>query len=434
MVDRDIMEKIEAPLNHLLRNSVDHGIESPEERKKAGKPAEGTIKLRAIHNSGMLSIIVEDDGKGVDLDSLKNKIITKGMASKQMVIKMSESELLDFMFLPSFSTRDDVTEVSGRGVGLDVVHSVVQEMRGVIRTTSMPGQGIRFQLQLPLTLSVIRALLVNICNEPYAFPLARIDHTLRLHKDNIKMLEGHQYFTLDNTHIGIISAKKVLELEGEEPEQGDEVSIVIIGEKLNRYAIVVDKFLGERSMVVQKIDPALGKIRDIGTAAILDDGTPTLIVDADDMIRSIELYVSDGNIANINQQNNDDNPSNKKRILIVDDSITVREVERNMLESRGYNVEVAVDGIDGWNAVRTNKYDLVISDIDMPRMNGFEFVENIKSDKELNKIPVMIVSYKDREEDRLHGLEVGADYYLTKGSFQDEALLEAVEELIGAAT
>ena len=434
MVDRDIMEKIEAPLNHLLRNSVDHGIESPEEREKAGKPAEGTIKLKAMHNSGMLSILVEDDGKGVDLDSLKNKIITKGMASKQMVRKMSESELLDFMFLPSFSTRDNVTEISGRGVGLDVVHSVVQEMRGVIRTTSTPGKGIRFQLQLPLTLSVIRALLVNICNEPYAFPLARIDHTLRLHKDNIKTLEGRQYFMLDNEHIGIVSAKQVLELEAEEPEQGDEVSIVIIGEKLNRYAMVVDKFLGERSMVVQKIDPALGKIHGVGAAAILDDGTPALIVDADDMVRSIELYTSGGHVVNINSQTKDDNPENKKRVLIVDDSITVREVERNMLESRGYSVEVAVDGVDGWNAVRSKEYDLVISDIDMPRMNGFEFVENIKSDKVLNKIPVMIVSYKDREEDRLHGLEVGADYYLTKGSFQDETLLEAVEDLIGTAT
>lgn len=434
MVDRDIMEKIEAPLNHLLRNSVDHGIESPEERKKAGKPAEGTIKLKATHNSGMLSIIVEDDGKGVALDTLKNKIIMKGMASEQMVDKMSEPELLDFMFLPRFSTRDSVTEVSGRGVGLDVVHSVVHEMRGVIRTTSIPGQGIRFQLQLPLTLSVIRALLVDICGEPYALPLARIDRTLKLNKDHIEVLEGRQYFTLDNAHIGIVSAKQVLELDGEEPEEDDEVSIVIIGEKLNRYAIVVDQFLGERSMVVQKIDPMIGKIRDIGTAAILDDGTPTLIIDADDMIRSIDLFISGGRVANVNKQKQDDGSGNRKRVLVVDDSITVREVERNMLEARGYNVEVAVDGIDGWNAVRTKEYDLVISDVDMPRMNGFEFVEHIKADKSLNNIPVMIVSYKDREEDRLRGLEAGADYYLTKGSFQDETLLEAVEDLIGKAT
>ncbi|MDH5436572.1 MAG: hybrid sensor histidine kinase/response regulator, partial [Gammaproteobacteria bacterium] len=433
MVDRDILEKIEAPLNHLLRNSVDHGIELPEEREKSGKPAEGTIKLTAKHSSGMLSIIVEDDGKGVNIDVLKNKIIAKNMASEQMVNKMSESELLDFMFLPSFSTRDSVTEVSGRGVGLDVVHSVVQEMRGVIRTTSTPGQGIRFQLQLPLTLSIIRALLVDICNEPYAFPLARIDRTIKLHKDNIEVLEGRQYFTLDNAHIGIVSAKQVLEINGDSPEQQEEMSVVIIGEKLNRYAIVVDQFLGERSMVVQKIDPILGKIRDIGSAAILDDGTPALIVDVDDMIRSIDLFVSGGRVANVDKSQLDANHAVRKRILVVDDSITVREVERNMLETRGYQVEVAVDGMDGWNAVRTKDYDLVISDIDMPRMNGFEFVEHIKSDHSLNEIPVMIVSYKDREEDRLRGLEVGADYYLTKGSFQDETLLDAVEDLIGKA-
>ena len=433
MVDRDILEKIEAPLNHLLRNSVDHGIESPEERVKSGKPAEGTIKLTAKHSSGMLSITVEDDGKGVDIDVLKNKILTKGMASEQMVNKMSEPELLDFMFLPSFSTRDNVTEVSGRGVGLDVVHSVVQGMRGVIRTTSTPGQGIRFQLQLPLTLSIIRALLVDICDEPYAFPLARIDRTIKLHKDNIEVLEGRQYFTLDNAHIGIVSAKQVLEINTDQEEQDDEMSVVIIGEKLNRYAIVVDQFLGERSMVVQKIDPVLGKIRDIGSAAILDDGTPALIIDVDDLIRSIDLFVTGGRVANIDKTQIDNNNVVRKRILVVDDSITVREVERNMLETRGYHVEVAVDGMDGWNAVRTKDYDLVISDIDMPRMNGFEFVEHIKSDHALNEIPIMIVSYKDREEDRLRGLEVGADYYLTKGSFQDETLLDAVEDLIGKA-
>ena len=433
MVDRDILEKIEAPLNHLLRNSVDHGIEAPEVRKQLGKPEEGTIRLEAIHSSGMLSIIVEDDGAGVDVDKLKEKIIKKGMVSEQMANKLSEQELLEFLFLPSFSTRDNVTEVSGRGVGLDVVHSVVQEIRGVIRTTTKPGEGIRFQLQLPLTLSVIRALLVDISGEPYAFPLARIDRTLKLHKSNIEVLEGRQYFTLENHHIGIVSAEQILDLNESTSSHGDEMSVVIIGEKLNRYAIVVDQFLGERSMVVQKIDARLGKIRDIGSAAILDDGTPALIVDVDDMIRSIDLYISGGRVANIDNQKLELKKDNVKRILIVDDSITVREVERNMLEARGYNVEVAVDGMDGWNAVRTNDYDLVISDIDMPRMNGFEFVEHIKSDHALNALPVMIVSYKDREEDRLRGLEVGADYYLTKGSFQDETLLDAVEDLIGKA-
>jgi len=189
-VDRDILEKIEAPLNHLLRNAIDHGIEDPALRRQAGKPEQATLCLEAKHSSGMLSISVKDDGQGIDLQNLRKKIVNKKMVSKKMAADMMESELMEFLFLPGFSTRDRVTEISGRGVGLDVVHSVVQEMRGVVRATSEPGKGVRFHMQLPLTLSVIRALLVEIAGEPYAFPLARIEHTLKLPRDNIDLLEG----------------------------------------------------------------------------------------------------------------------------------------------------------------------------------------------------------------------------------------------------
>jgi len=431
-VDRDILERIEAPLNHLLRNAIDHGIEMPEQRERLGKPAEGTIRLEAMHSSGMLSIIVQDDGRGVDLDKLRKKIVNRNLVSFDMAASLSDVELLEFLFLPNFSTRDNVTEVSGRGVGLDVVQSVVQDMRGVIHTSSKPGQGIRFHLQLPLTLSVIRALLVEIAGEPYAFPLARIERTLKLPKQSIEQLEGRQYFTLNNQHLGIVSAHQVLNL-GDVPPQDDELAVVVIGERLNRYGVVVDRFLGERSLVVQVLDPRLGKINDISSGAILDDGAPTLIIDVDDMVRSTDLLVSGGRLAGVKQAAGQAKAQSSKRILVVDDSITVREVERNMLAAKGYEVEVAVDGMDGWNAVRTGSYDLVISDIDMPRMNGFEFVGMIKQDKQLKALPVMIVSYKDREEDRMRGLEAGADYYLTKGSFHDETLLDAVEDLIGKA-
>lgn len=431
-VDRDILEKVEAPLNHLLRNALDHGVDTPEERRAAGKPAQATIILEAMHNSGMLSITVSDDGRGVDLERLRGRVVKKGLVTAEMAPQLSDAELLEFLFLPSFSTRDQVTETSGRGVGLDVVHSVMQEMRGVIRTSTQLGKGTRFQMQLPLTLSVIRALLVEIAGEIYAFPLARIDHTLKLDKQAIELVEGRQYFTLNGQHIGIVTANQVLELD-DAPHDKDTLSVIVIGDRNHRFGLIVDRFMGERNLVVRPLDPRLGKVPDISAAAFMEDGTPALIVDVDDLLRSIEILVNGGRLNKVSQGVEQETSRGAKRVLVVDDSITIREVERNMLQTRGYDVDVAVDGMDGWNAVRTGRYDLVISDIDMPRMNGIEFVSHIKQDPRLKNIPVMIVSYKDREEDRNRGLEAGADYYITKGSFHDETLLDAVADLIGAA-
>ncbi len=430
-VDRDILERIEAPLNHLLRNALDHGIETPKERRHAGKPETATLKLTALHNSGMLSVHVQDDGRGVDLQRLRSRIISKGMVSEAMASDLSESELLEFLFLPGFSTREQVTEFSGRGVGLDVVHSTVQQMRGVVRAASEFGKGTDFHLQLPLTLSIIRALLVEIGGEPYAIPLARIDRTLKLDTTQLESLEGRQYFTLGNQHIGLVFAGQVLGCDGR-TQRSNTLPVVVLGERLQRSGLVVDRFVGERSLVVHPLDPRLGKVQDISAASLLEDGAPCLIIDVDDMLRSIDILIAGGRLNRI-EDRSDGVETRGKRILVVDDSITVREVERNMLAARGYKVDVAVDGMDGWNAIRMEDYDLVISDIDMPRMNGFEFVRLIKQDERLGRTPVMIVSYKDREEDRQRGLQVGADYYLTKGSFHDETLIEAVVDLIGTA-
>jgi len=428
-VDRDILEKIESPLNHIIRNSIDHGIELPAERESQKKPRKATIKLDAIHSLGMLSITISDDGRGVDTDKLKNTIVEKKMVTKEMAKNLSQSELLDFLFLPGFSTKNNVTEISGRGVGLDVVHSVIQEMRGQIRASSVPGKGMRIQLLLPLTLSVMRSLLVQISGQPYAFPLARIERILTVDKSTLKIMNDQQYLTLEDRHIGLVEASQVLELRNSS-ETSDCYSVIIVGDRTKEYGIVVEEFLGERDLAVHRLDGRLGKIKDISAGALMEDGTPLLIVDVDDLIRSIDVLVSGERLRQLNKQQQQAS-SSKKRILVVDDSITVREVERNLLESRGYEVDVAVDGMDGWNTVRNTDYDLVISDIDMPRMNGFEFVGMIKNDPNLKSIPVMIVSYKDREEDREKGLRVGADYYLTKGSFHDESLIDAVQDLIG---
>jgi two-component system sensor histidine kinase and response regulator WspE len=430
-VDRDILERLEAPLNHLLRNALDHGIETPAVRTDAGKPETATLRLTASHSAGMLSIHVKDDGAGVEMEHLRERIVTRNLVSDVMSRDLSNAELLEFLFLPGFSTREQVTEISGRGVGLDVVHSTVQQMRGIVHAESRHGKGTGFHLQLPLTLSIIRALLVEIGGEPYAIPLARIDRTLKLDTSQIESLEGRQYFTLINQHVGLVFASQVLGCSRAQ-ESNNTLPIVVLGERLQRSGLVVDRFIGERNLVVHTLDNRLGKVQDISAASLLENGDPCLIIDVDDMLRSIDILIAGGRLNRIHDKH-EEIEMHSKRILVVDDSITVREVERNMLASRGYHVDVAVDGMDGWNAIRMGDYDLVISDIDMPRMNGFEFVGLIKQDERLSNTPVMIVSYKDREEDRQRGLDVGADYYLTKGSFHDETLIEAVVDLIGTA-
>jgi two-component system sensor histidine kinase and response regulator WspE len=428
-VDRDILEKIEAPLSHLLRNAVDHGLETPEERKAAGKPEEGLVTLEARHVAGMLNVSVSDDGRGMDPENIRTKVVQKGLVKEEMAAALTRSELYEFLFLPGFSTSNQVTEISGRGVGLDVVFSMAQEVGGLVRVDSEKDRRTTFILQLPLTLSVLRTLIVEVEGEPYALPLSRIDRLLQVSRDDLQVLEDRQFCASDGEHVGIVTCRQLFQLPPAE-EAGRVIHIVVISDRLNRYGLVVDRFRGEETVVVRPLDPRLGKTPNIHAAAVLQDGAPALILDADDLVRAIHQLLSQGKPGKIGSGGKYA-VTEKKRILVVDDSLTVREVERKLLEKEGYHVTVAVDGMDGWNAMQTADFDLLITDIDMPRMNGIELVRKVKDHNRLRSLPVMIVSYKDSEEDRLQGLDAGANYYLTKGSFHDETLLVAVKDLIG---
>ena len=431
-VDRDVLEKLEAPLIHLLRNAVDHGIETPEQRLLAGKPAEGLIRLRISHQAGLLVLELSDDGAGVDLERLRRTIVERQLSTELTVAQLSEEELLSFLFLPGFSLRDTVTEVSGRGVGLDAVQHMVRLLRGAIVLEHTPQHGSRFHLEVPLTLSVVRSLVVEVADEAYAFPLAHIERMRDVHPDDIVQLEGRQHFWHEGRHVGLVAASQLLQRP---PSQSDDetLKVVVIRERDAVYGVAVERFVGERTLVVLPLDPRLGKVQDISAGALLDDGSPVLIVDVEDMLRSVDKLLNTGRLERIDRRNRHTAELTRKRILVVDDSLTVRELQRKLLLNRGYEVAVAVDGMDGWNALRAEHFDLLITDIDMPRMDGIELVTLLRRDSRLQSMPVMVVSYKDREEDRRRGLDAGADYYLAKASFHDDALLDAVVELIGAA-
>jgi len=432
-VDRDILEQLDAPLAHLLRNAVDHGIEPPEVRRAAGKPEEGRVSLHARHNAGRLVIEIFDDGAGVDFDALREAIVRRSLAQPETAARMSETELLEFLLLPGFSLRETVSHVSGRGVGLDAVQDMVRAVRGSLRLSQQPGSGLHFHLELPLTLSVVRTLLVEVAGEAYAFPLGHVMRAVAVRRDEIEQVEQHQHFRHDGRPVGLVSAAQLLQRPETATPDADTVPVVIIGEQDRVYGIAVDRLLGERMLVVQPLAQALGKIKDIAAGSLTDDGTPVLIFDVEDMLRSVEKLVSDGRIERVRQAGAGTADVRRKRVLVVDDSLTVRELERKLLAGRGYDVAVAVDGMDGWNVLRAEPFDLVITDVDMPRMDGIELVTRIREEPRLRQLPVMIVSYKDREQDRERGLQAGADYYLAKGSFHDTALLDAVLDLIGEA-
>ncbi|MEY2714410.1 MAG: Gliding motility regulatory protein [Planctomycetota bacterium] len=427
-VDRDILARLDAPLNHLLRNALDHGVEMPDERRARGKNPQAVLRVEARHHAGMLQVRVSDDGRGIDLDALRERIVRRALASQEMAQSMDRQELLEFLFLPGFSTAKQVTEISGRGVGLDVVQTTAREIGGTARIETALGKGTVFELELPITLSVIRALLVDIAGETLAFPLARIERVVQPDASALLAVEGRTQFLLEGVSVGVIDSVALLGLGAARAQRARE-SIVVLGSGEERYGIAVDGFEGEEDLVVRALDERLGKVPHLSAAAVRENGEPVLILDTEDVLQSVRQALGQGTLRGARRALSA-SAGPALRALVVDDSATVREVERQLLVRMGFEVETAVDGMDGWNVLRAGRFDLIVSDIDMPRMNGIEFVRTLRADPRFATIPVIVVSYKDREEDRLAGMQAGATAYLTKGSFQDSTFGDTVRDLV----
>lgn len=429
-VDREILRQLEAPLGHLVRNAIDHGIETPDERVAAGKPRHATLWVEARHHAGSLVVEVREDGRGIDRDALRARIASKQLASPEVLASVDDAELFAFLFLPGFSTAAQVTDISGRGVGLDVVQSMAHAVGGSVEVASSP-RGTSFSLRLPVTLSIVRAAVISIAGETYALALARLERIDRIPRTEITTIEGRPTANIRGDTVGLVHATDLLELKPlASSSLSDDLAIVSLQAGTRTVGLIVDAFLGEEDLVVRALDARLGDVAHVDAASIRENGDLLLILDASDLVQSTLQLLETGRLRG------DDGRSlatarRQKRILVVEDSITVREVERQMLVRAGYFVDTAVDGVDGWNAVQKQSYDLIVSDVDMPRMTGIELVRRLRADRRFERVPVVIVSYKDREEDRLAGLEVGASAYLTKGSFQDQSFLRTVADLVG---
>ncbi|MEB3266109.1 MAG: response regulator [Cyanobacteriota bacterium] len=429
LVDRDILQRLEAPLIHLLRNAVDHGIEPPAERLARGKPERGTIRLEALHRGGMLAVSLSDDGGGVDGAVVRARLVSDGRCTVEEAEALAPADLLAALEQPGFSTAATVTEVSGRGVGLDAVRAMVQEVGGSLRFSSRPGEGSTVQLQLPLTLSVVRTLLVEIGGEPYAFPLARLDQIVALEAEGIQRNEGREFAMIDGTAIGLIAARQLLGLPPV-TVASPVLPVVVISDAERVVGVVVDRHLGEQDLVVRPLDPRLGKVACISAAALMGDGQPILIVDTVELMHSIDGVLKAGQPLQPSQ------PAvcgGAQQVLVVDDSRVALDLQTRLLRSAGYRVAQASGGSEALALLRAGGIDLLVTDVEMPEIDGIALIEALRQDQRLAELPVVICSSRGSEDDRLRGMEAGADYYLGKHDFQGEALVDAAHQLIGPA-
>jgi two-component system, chemotaxis family, sensor histidine kinase and response regulator WspE len=420
-VDRDILERLEAPISHLITNAIDHGIETPAERAAQGKPPEARLHVHARHENGRLVVSVQDDGRGIDSGELRERVVHRGLVTLETAAGLSDAELLEFIFLPGFSTRDSVNAVSGRGVGLNVVQSMVQEAGGSVVVLSEPRAGTTFRLTLPVTRSVIRVLRIQVEGEMYAVPLVRIDRVAEMETLAGADPSAPATVEFNDARIPVVPLGPLLGLSTR-PLSAGTVPLLLCG----GVAFSVDRLVDEVELPVRRLDARLGKIPGVSAASLDENGLPLLMLDVEDLVQTALGHPGSA-------ERSGSVESSTPHILVVDDSHTVRESERRLLVRAGYQVTTAKNGQEAWNLLRLNEYDLLISDVDMPQMNGIELVSKVRENPRLARMPVIILSYKDREQDRRRGLDAGADYYLTKGDFQNENFRQAVVDLIGTA-
>jgi two-component system, chemotaxis family, sensor kinase CheA len=429
-VDRQALELMKDPLTHLLRNAVDHGIEPPEERLAAGKPRHGTIRLCAEQRGSNLVLTVSDDGRGINLDAVRRAAMKQGLVPSEMMTDLSEREVIDLIFHSGLSTAGQITDLSGRGVGMDVVRKNLEQIHGLIQVETRPGVGTTFILMLPLTLTTSQVLLVRVAGETVALPMINVERILHVNAAKVGSLEGHSAIYAEGRPLPLVSLANVLKLsEVEQPLPPDaKIPVVILSVAEKRVALRAGGFLSTQQVVLKSLGGQLRRVRNVAGAAILGDGQLVTILNVSDLMRSFHTK----SVASLGLPIVTKKPR-RWRVLLADDSITTRTLEKHILENAGYEVLTAADGQEAWELICQKEKglpDLVVSDINMPRMDGFVLTQSIKGDSSYARVPVVLVTSLESPQDRLHGMEAGADAYFVKSTFDQRELLETIERLI----
>ncbi len=428
-LDKRVLEDLKDPLIHLLRNSVDHGIEAPEDRAAAGKPETGTVIVSITQRGGNVQIIVADDGKGLDAERIRRSSVEKGIVQPNDVENMPDEEAYLLIFQAGLSTKDEITAVSGRGVGMDVVKSQLENLQGRINVKSHPGEGTEFHLIVPISLATIRGLIVRIGEEQYALPLHAVEKIITINPEFIYQVEGNKMFDFSGEPMPIIHLGDVLERPRDEDRDDRLLAIILAGAE-RHMAFIVDDSVSEQEMVVKPLGKQLVRVRNVAGATLLGTGQPIVILNASDLIKSAQGGRTVQRPIYVDRSAEADQERPAPRVLVVDDSITTRTLERNILQGAGYDVTTAVDGVEALALLETERFNLVVADIEMPRIDGFELVEWIRQSTDYGDVPVILVTSLESKEHRERGLKVGADAYIVKSGFEQSVLLETIEQFL----
>ncbi len=429
-IDRRILEEMKDPLIHLIRNCIDHGIEKPAVREQKDKTPQGTLTVAVTHkDSSKVEILVSDDGAGIDIATVKAAAIRLDLISAEELDRLEERELLALVFRSGVSTSPIITELSGRGLGLAIVRERVERLGGTVAIETRPDTGTTFRIVLPLTLATFRGVLVRAGGRLMVIPAISVERIVRVANQDIRTVKNRETIPFGGQTVSLVWLNDVLELprKGVTNESAGSGQAVVVGLGAERIAFRVDAILGEQEVLVKGLGPQLARVRNVAGASVLGTGQVVPVLNVHDLMKSATKLAGaplvpvavDRPVA-----------GEKRSILVVEDSITSRALLKNILESSGYNVTTAVDGVDAYTTLKTGTFDLVVSDVEMPRMDGFDLTAKVRADKQLSALPVVLVTALGSREHRERGIDVGANAYIVKSSFDQSNLLEVIGRLI----
>ena len=429
-IDRHVLETIKDPIIHILRNCVGHGVETPDVRAKRGKPVRGEVTIAVTRVEGnKLSIVVADDGGGIDISGVRQIAGKVGARSQDHIDSLDDEQAMTLVFESGVSTNPIVTDVSGRGIGLAIVQEKVEQLGGTATVRSEPGEGTWFELVVPATLASSRGVLVRVADRLFVLPTLHVDRVTRIDPRDIATVENSDTVTMDGQAVAFAFLHDVLDLPRK--PRSDDVAmlpVVVLMSGNERVAFAVDWVLGDQEVLVKSLGPQLENLRYVTGATVLESDKIALILHPPEVIRAAAHGTAQSTPVAVLFE--EAAARRKKRILVAEDSITSRTLLKNILETTGYEVRTVVDGLEALTALMEEEFDLLISDVEMPRMNGFDLTARIRSEDKHADLPVMLVTSLESREDREKGVDVGANAYITKGSFDQTTLLETARRLV----
>lgn len=430
VADKRVLEELKDPIMHLLRNAIHHGLEDTAQRLDSSKPGRGKIVVRASQSTDHIKLDVQDDGRGLDLAEIKRTALKQGLYTEEQLALMNDAQIQALILAPGFTTTRFITEISGRGVGLDVVRANVEKLKGNIQIYSIPGIGVTFRLQLPLTLATMRVQIVSVQARSYALPLETIQFSRRIKVSDLFTMEGRQTLSLEGQPVAVVYLGDLLELQNSTATQAEVMYGTFLRVENELFGLIVDELLDETEVMLKAQSKLLKRVRNVSATTILVSGEVCPVLNPSDLLKSMRKQYLQGASGVVQSAITVADNNRKKTLLLAEDSITTRTQEKRILESAGYDVVTAVDGIDAYNKFQRGQFDGVVSDVEMPNMNGLALTEAIRKDRQHADIPIILVTSLSSEADQRRGLDAGANAYLVKSAFDQKVLLDCLARLV----